>query len=267
MTRCAVLGDPISHSLSPLLHRAAYAALDLPWQYDAHRVAAAELAGFVGDLGSEWRGLSLTMPLKQAAIRLCESIEPLAAQVDAVNTMVRTQTGWSGHNTDVGGCVDAVRAAGLDSVERAVVVGSGATAGSVLAALAELGARKVVVLARSAQRAQRVVELGHHWGVDVERLPLEAAPAEPVDVLVSTVPATAQQERAADWAALVRPGGLVFDVVYEPRETPLLSAATRRGMVTVPGTELLLRQAARQVTLMTGVDEAPLAAMRAALAG
>ena len=78
MTRCAVLGDPISHSLSPLLHRAAYAALDLPWQYDAHRVAAAELAGFVGGLGSEWRGLSLTMPLKQPAIRLCESVEPLA---------------------------------------------------------------------------------------------------------------------------------------------------------------------------------------------
>ena len=96
---------------------------------------------------------------------------------------------------------------------------------------------------------------------------MEATPAEPVDVLVSTVPATAQQERAANWAALVRQGGLVFDVVYEPRETPLLAAATRRGMVTVPGTELLLRQAARQVTLMTGVDEAPLAAMRAALAG
>ncbi len=96
---------------------------------------------------------------------------------------------------------------------------------------------------------------------------MEATPAEPVDVLVSTIPATAQQERAADWAALVRPGGLVFDVVYEPRETPLLAAATRRGTVTVPGTELLLRQAARQVTLMTGVDEAPIAAMRAALAG
>ena len=95
-----------------------------------------------------------------------------------------------------------------------------------LAALAELGARKVVVLARSPQRAQRVVGLGRHWGVDVERLPLEATPAERVDVLVSTVPATAQQERAANWAALVRQGGLVFDVVYEPRETPLLAAAT-----------------------------------------
>jgi shikimate dehydrogenase len=265
MTRCAVLGDPISHSLSPLLHRTAYDALGLSWQYDARQVSASELVGFVGGLGPEWRGLSLTMPLKQVAVPLCESVEALAARLDAVNTMVRTQSGWSGHNTDVGGCVDALRAAGLRSVERGIVVGSGATAGSVLAALAELGARQVVLLARSPEPARRLVDLGGDLGMDVEPKPLDARPADAADVLISTIPASAQHEHAASWAALVGPAGLVFDVVYEPRETPLLAAATRQGATTVPGTELLLHQAARQVQLMTGVDVAPIAAMRAAL--
>jgi shikimate dehydrogenase len=158
-----------------------------------------------------------------------------------------------------------VRAAGLPSVERGIVVGSGATARSVLAALAELGARQVVLLARSPEPARRLVALGDELGVHVEPQPLDAHPAEGADVLVSTVPASVQHAHAASWSGLVAPSGLVFDVVYEPRETPLLAAASGRGATTVPGTELLLRQAARQVELMTGVDHAPIAAMRAAL--
>lgn len=266
MTRCAVLGDPISHSLSPTLHRAAYAALGLPWDYDAVRVSSDELSGFVGSLGRDWRGLSLTMPLKQVAAPLCETVHAPATVVGAVNTMVRTSTGWSGHNTDVGGCVRALRATGLDQVRRAAVIGSGATAGSVLAALADLGAREVLVLARSTDAAQRLVALGRELGLAVVPGPLTVVGQDPLDLTVSTVPASAQAEHAESWVSLLRPGGVAFDVVYEPRLTPLLAAAGRlEGIVTVPGTELLLQQAALQVELMTGVDEAPIAAMRAAL--
>src|SRR6476619_388680 len=112
-TRCGVLGDPISHSLSPVLHRAAYAALGLAWPYDAHRVAAEELTGFVGGLDDAWRGLSLTMPRKRTAVRLCHTVDPLADRLGSVNTMVRDDAGWTGHNTDVGGCVDALTSAGV----------------------------------------------------------------------------------------------------------------------------------------------------------
>lgn len=264
MTRCGVLGDPISHSLSPVLHRAAYAALELPWEYEAHRVAADELASFVQGRGPEWQGLSLTMPLKQAAVPLCTWVEPLAETLNAVNTLVRTPAGWSGHNTDVGGCVDAVQARGVATVHRGVVVGSGATAASAVAAMVELGAERVDVLARSVERSAWLTRLG--LGVEVRPRSLDdladLVGSPPADLLVSTIPAQAQVGRAAVLSGLA---DVVFDVVYEPRVTPLLAAALARKAVVVPGLDLLLHQAARQVLLMTGATEAPLSAMRAAL--
>lgn len=259
--RCGVLGSPIGHSLSPVLHREAYAALGLAWEYDAYEVAAPQLADFVAGLGREWRGLSLTMPLKQVAVGLCESVEPVAARLGVVNTLVRGSAGWLGHNTDVGGCVDALRAAGVTAMGRGTVVGGGATAGSALAALVQLGASTVDVLARSVERAGWLVRLGSALGADVTVHALESD-AGTADVLVSTIPAAGQPPLADRLAASAR---VVFDVVYEPRVTPLLAAALRREAIIVPGVELLLYQAARQVVLMTGARTAPIEQMRAAL--
>lgn len=268
--RCGVLGDPIRHSLSPVLHLAAYAALGLDWDYAAHRVGADELPDFVAGLDGSWRGLSLTMPLKQVAAGLCHSVDPLANRLNAVNTLVRDDRGWIGHNTDVGGTVDALRTAGVTDVAAGVVVGAGATAASALAALAELGAGQVVVLARSVARAGWLVPIGRDLGVEVVTRALvdvggRSSPGGDVgraDLLVSTIPASAQP---AYVDALVGLADVVFDVVYELPETPLLRAATARAARVISGLELLLHQAARQVVLMTGVDQAPLAAMRAAL--
>jgi shikimate dehydrogenase len=266
--RCAVLGSPIAHSLSPAIHRAAYAELGLDWRYDALEVVAEELTGFVAGLGDEWRGLSLTMPLKQPAVALCDSVEPLAGRLGAVNTMVRTALAWSGHNTDVGGSVDALRDAGVADVRTAVVVGSGATAGSVLAALAELGVARVTVLARSLDRAGWLVSLGRDLGPAVDLARLDVRPGGDVvrgDILASTVPIDAQAVYASQLTALVDRCEAVFDVVYEPRLTPVLAEAGRLGRVVVTGLDLLVHQAARQVVLMTGCDQAPVAAMRAAV--
>ncbi len=259
--RCAVLGSPISHSRSPALHRAAYAALGLPWQYDAREVTADQLPEFVRGLGVEWRGLSLTMPLKLAAGVLCATVEPAAAQVGAVNTMVRGEDRqWCGYNTDIGGCVDALRAAGVDRVDSAVIVGAGATARSALAAVADLGARRAQVLARSVERAGGLVTLGRELGVEVAVSRLgDPGRQDPVDVLVSTIPAAAQNTYAAEVAGRAP---VILDVVYDPPLTPLLLAAQRRGAVGIPGLELLLHQAGRQVVLMTGVADAPVEAMR-----
>ena len=268
MRRCGVLGSPIGHSLSPVLHRAAYAALGLPWEYDAYEVTADGLAAFVSGLDADWRGLSLTMPLKQVAGALCAYVEPLAARLQAVNTMIRADDGtWSGHNTDVGGLRDALTGSGsttVTTVRSAVLVGAGATAGSALAAVTELGAERVTVLARSPERAAVMVALGRDLGVHVAVASLAEVGSldAGADVLISTIPASAQADLAAD---LARQADVVMDVVYEPRVTPLLSAAAVRGAVVVPGLELLLYQAARQVVLMTGVPEAPIEAMRAAL--
>jgi len=131
MTRCAVLGSPIAHSLSRAMHRAAYAALGLDWQYDAYEVEEAELAGFVAGLGQDVRGLSLTMPLKRVALDLVDTVDPVAELIGAANTMLLEPDGSrSAHNTDVPGLVNAFAERGITAAESAVVLGGGATAAS-----------------------------------------------------------------------------------------------------------------------------------------
>ena len=262
--RCAVLGTPIRHSLSPVLHRAAYAELGLDWSYDAVEVGESELAGFLAGLDRSWRGLSLTMPLKRTVVPLLDELTTWAEQARAANTVVLEGGRRVGHNTDVPGAVAALLERHPGPLHRAVVVGGGATAASVLLALAELGCREATLLVRDPARAGETaaVVAGHPRApqLSVAALP-EAPPSGRVDVLVSTVPASAQ---AGTVLGLVSEAALVFDVVYDPWPTPLAAHARSSGVPLVGGLDLLVHQAARQVELMTGTAQAPLAAMRAA---
>jgi len=260
--RSGVIGSPISHSLSPVLHRAAYAELGLDWAYDAHEVTARDLDGFMAGLSSDWVGLSVTMPLKVAALRHSDDVDEAGAAVGAVNTLVRySGDGWSAANTDTTGFEMALAGAGVTSVRRAAVLGAGATAASAIYALARLGAEYVTVLARSKERAARLDPVAERVGVVLRMLQLDTEEWPQVDVLVSTIPATAQAG-VADRAAAS--ASTVFDVTYDPAQTPLLNRAQALHRRTVPGFELLLHQAARQVGLMTVCDTVPLAAMRSA---
>ena len=154
--RAAVLGSPISHSLSPVLHGAAYEALGLDgWRYDAYECDEAGLRGFVAGLGPEWAGLSLTMPLKRVAMEVADEVSPLAAAVGAANTLVLTPDGRTADNTDVAGLVMTLRGAQLRG-GRAVLLGAGGTAQAALAALRELGVDEVAVLVRSVSRADEL---------------------------------------------------------------------------------------------------------------
>lgn len=264
--RAGVRGSPIEHSLSPVLHRAAYRALGLAdWRYDRARVEADELAGHVGALDESWRGLSLTMPLKEAAFAVVHSVSPLARQVGAINTVVRDERGWSGHNTDVYGIVEALAEAGV-GIERpvpetAILVGAGATARSALAALAQLGVHGVTFMVREAVRPESLA-FALELGLTADTLPMGAWPADG-GLVVSTIPAPAYAGRLG---SLPPPadGGAVLDCVYGEGPSPLLAAAVERGYAAVDGTDMLLHQAREQVRLMTG-HEAPTAAMREAL--
>jgi shikimate dehydrogenase len=258
-----VLGSPIGHSLSPVLHRAAYAALGLDWVYDAHEVTEDGLPAFVDELGAQWRGLSLTMPLKAAVLPLCTQVTEPAALLRSVNTVVLEPDGGRvGHNTDVPGAQRALRESGVGEVASGIVVGSGATAASAMAALVGLGAVGVTVLARDVGKASRLVTMGERLGARVEARRLdEVTSLEVADVLVSTIPADAQEPWLEGLAGLAP---VVLDVVYAPAWTPLLAEADGEGAVLVPGFAMLLHQAALQVELMTGCAEAPLDAMRAA---
>ena len=263
--RAAVLGSPIAHSLSPVLHRAAYASLGLTdWTYDALEVPAGSLASFVGGLGPEWAGLSLTMPLKQEVLPLLTSRSALVEATGAANTVVLGD-GLHGENTDVAGIVTAFREAGVGSLDRAAVIGAGATAASAVAALHDLGAHDVAVLSRRPPVELR--EVAARVGVRLRELtldPLELEDGWP-QAVVSTVPAGALDA----FAALASPSGHVpplLDVVYAPWPTPLASVYAAAGGLVIGGAQMLLHQAAAQVGLMTG-RAAPLEAMRAALPG
>ncbi|MEU1308489.1 shikimate dehydrogenase [Streptomyces cinnamoneus] len=262
--RAAVLGSPIAHSLSPVLHRAAYAELGLgEWTYDRFEVDEAALPAFLDGLDASWAGLSLTMPLKRAVIPLLDSVSPTARSVEAVNTVVFTDDGRRvGDNTDIPGIAAALRERGVETVEAAAVLGAGATASSALAALARICTGEVTAYVRSAERAAEMRQWGERLGVAVRTADWsKAAEALAAPLVIATTPAGAT-DALAD-AVPERPGTL-FDVLYEPWPTPLAAAWARRGGTVLGGLDLLVHQAVLQVEQMTGRAPAPLAAMRAA---
>jgi shikimate dehydrogenase len=263
VTRCAVLGKPIAHSLSPVLHRAAYAEAGLDWTYDAIEVDEAGLPGFLDSLDDSWRGLSLTMPLKRTVVPMLDAMSPRARLAGAANTVVLSEGRRTGHNTDIGGAAAALRERWDGPVDRAVVVGGGATAASVLLALADLGCAEATLLVREPARAEETFAAvrRHPTPPAVEVLRAGEVAPRPVDVLVSTVPDEAE-EPLLGW---VGSAGVVFEVRYDPWPTPLARAALEAGRPLVGGLDMLLHQAAEQVVLMTGLPQAPLEAMRTAL--
>jgi shikimate dehydrogenase len=265
--RAAVLGSPIAHSLSPVLHRAAYRELGLAdWSYDRFEVDEDGIAPFLEKLaagGGDWAGLSLTMPLKRAVIPLLDEIGDTAASVGAVNTVVFTGDGRRlGDNTDIPGMIAALRERGVESVPHAAVLGAGATASSALAALARICTGEVTAYVRSRERAEEMRGWGERLGVEVATADWAEAPrALAAPLVIATTPAGTTDALAG--AVPERPGTL-FDVLYEPWPTPLAAAWAERGGRVVGGLDLLVHQAVLQVELMTGRSPAPLAAMRAA---
>lgn len=259
-----MLGSPIAHSLSPALHRAAYAELGLNgWSYDRFEVTDTELPGFVERCDESWRGLSLTMPLKVVALELGE-VDPVARLVGAANTLVFGAEGRKVFNTDVGGLVAALRRSGVPVVRQVSLLGAGATARSALASVAELGAAVATVVARDVARAEALRPLAEALGLEL-RIQTWAAHLPPADLVISTVTAGAADDRAGDVAASAP---VVFDAVYDPWPTPLAVAGERAGCRVVNGLDLLVGQAVLQVELMTGRRVEPdvlLAAGRAAL--
>lgn len=260
--RAAVLGSPVAHSLSPVLHGAAYAALGLDWTYERVECDEAALPSFVRGLGPEWIGLSVTMPGKVAAVEVADEVTARAAAVGAANTLVRKDSGWLADCTDVDGVTGALAAAG--AVRTAVVLGAGGTARAAIAGLAAMGATELSLVVRDPARAVSAVSSADRVGLPVSVLAWQdtdfGALCSAADVVVSTVPPSAT-EPVAD---LVAQAGHVLDVIYHPWPTPLADAVSRRGGRLATGLDMLLHQAFGQVEHFTG-QPAPRAEMRDAL--
>ncbi len=226
--RCAVVGHPVAHSLSPTMHRAAYAVLGLDWTFEAVDVAPGELPAHVDALDASWRALAVTAPHKRDALDLADSVTDVARAAGGANTLLLEQGPRGRHvradNTDVPGARAALSEAGVVDVPVVRVLGAGATAASVAHAVAGLEARV---------------------------LDASPSPTGPVDLLVSTVPESVAGERADAWAA---DAAAVFDVVYDPWPTRLSVAARAAGRPVVTGLDLLAHQAVLQLRLMTGAS-------------
>ena len=267
--RAAVLGSPIEHSRSPVLHRAAYDALGLAdWTYGRHAVGGAgepTLPEFLaGCEDPAWVGLSLTMPLKEDALTCAASASEHARLLGAANTLLRREEGWYADSTDAYGARQALLEAGARGGSDALVLGAGATARSVLAALADLGCARAVLAVRASARPETVA-VGEALGLTIEAVPLAelATWAPRFPVVVSTLPTGT----ALGLGGPVRlgEGTVLMDVVYGGWPTPLARWAQDSGARVVSGLPMLLHQACAQVQLMTG-RAAPVEAMRAALA-
>ena len=249
--RCAVLGSPIAHSLSPVLHRAAYAHLGLDWTYDAVEIESADLRPFIEALDETWRGLSLTMPLKRAVVPLVDSLDERAELAGVANTVLLENGRRLGFNTDVPGATAAIVERVHAPIRSAVVIGGGATATSLLLALAELGCRTATLLVRDEARAVETVKAvgTHPRAPQLSVSTIAGAIALEADMVLSTVPAAAQ---TPELMAVCADIPAVFEAVYHPWPTPLAQGALESGRPLVSGLDLLAHQAVLQVDLMTG---------------
>ena len=277
----AVLGSPIAHSKSPVLHRAAYEALGLPWRYEAIEVSTDELPEFIGSRTPEWRGLSLTMPLKRDVLPLLDTRHELVELTGAANTVLFHDNAGDrilkGFNTDVFGITAALLGAGIGRVSAVRVLGAGATAASAIVAVAQLGAGRVAVSARTPERMAGLVSLGERLGVDVRGADVGALNRGfdvgfLPDAVISTMPGGADHDLRFDEAT--RASSVLLDVAYDPWPSQLALSWLEAGGRVASGLDMLLNQALMQVRIFvlgSPAFELPdepkvLAAMRAAVA-
>ncbi|SDS65852.1 shikimate dehydrogenase [Microterricola viridarii] len=261
--RLAVLGSPIAHSQSPAIHAAAYTALGLDWGYDRVELTEPELAGFLAARGSEWRGFSLTMPLKTEAFALADELDDAARATGAVNTLLLTQSQGGrrllGFNTDVAGIVNSLAEHGVQQAGSVTILGGGATAGSAILAAAELGAHSVTVAVRTPAKAAGLQRQADAVGVALRIVPLEGAvaAASASDLLLSTLPG------GSDTGLVFEPGVIgalpLYDVAYAPWPSALGAQWQAAGGQLMSGLGMLLHQALVQVRIfVSGDPHAPL---------
>jgi len=259
---CCLIGDPVEHSLSPIIHNAGYQALRINYAYVSFQVSDIKRA-IEGIRGLGIRGASVTIPHKTTALKYLDRIDPLAEEIGAVNTIVNDDDVLTGYTTDGDGALKALEEVTTLGGKKAVLIGSGGAASAIAVGLKAKGV-KLVVLNRTEEKARRLAKRVNAEGFGGLNKLSEIPSA---DILINATP-------VGMWPKLgqsIIPRELlhnrltVFDVVYNPRETRLLAEARERGCAVVYGYKMLLYQAVKQFELFTGL-KAPLPAMESALA-
>jgi shikimate dehydrogenase len=258
INRFGVIGHPVAHSKSPLLHRAAFGALGLPLSYDLCDVAPGGLSAFISGLSQEWGGFSVTMPHKVDALELSDDVDLIARVTNAVNTLVlrRSADGQivniSGYNTDVHGIVASFADADATRARHAAVIGSGATSASAIFALAEMGVEHVSILARNIDKAQDLLSVASEVGLSFSAHTLDQMRTlDAIDVALCALPGDVE----LSLAALPRThGAVLLDVAYEPWPSARGAEWEAVGGFAISGLRMLAHQAVIQDRLFINGD-------------
>jgi shikimate dehydrogenase len=268
--RVGLIGDPVALSLSPRIQQAAFAALGLDWEYQLVPVGRGQLAARWDELSQKFRGLNVTIPIKEEAAALANRLSPAARRCGSVNTLTFTATESIGDSTDGQGFLAALARTGLQPPRRAVVIGTGGSARAVVSALAAGGA-EVEVLGRNAVAGERLIrDLRPAVPGSLRFSELEpeglAAALTGADLLANATPLGGPGmplESPVPDGVRLEEGLVVFDLVYRPRRTPLLRRAAALGCRVIEGVEMLVEQGALSLECWTG-GRAPLEEMREA---
>ena len=249
MINAAVLGSPISHSLSPRLHMCAYKHLNISGNYGSFDVPAGSLRDFLKDKASGWTGFSLTMPLKEEVLSVAEVIDPLVKRIQSGNTLVRQGDSWILHSTDVRGFQSAWNHENPSKPKSVLIVGSGATARAAAAAFDD-ESTAISVLHRNTEREESMrasVNLS-----SMKFLPWQfSIDFYESDLVVNTTPKSVLDSFAQELSQ--KPQGTFFDVIYNPWPTQFATAWVKTGSAVLSGLDLLIAQGIEQIKLFSGI--------------
>lgn len=249
MINAGVLGSPISHSLSPLLHTTAYKFLGIEGEYRSYEVASGGLAEFLQTQGKDLNCLSLTMPLKEEALNIAEHISPISKQIASGNTLFKKEDGWHLTSTDVEGFSYALQAVTEVRYDNVLIIGAGATARAVAAAC-NFASTSLTIVGRSQKRVESISQSAPL--AKVEFIDWEAKPGlDEYDLVVNTTPSNTANSFISSVKA---PRGVFFEVIYNPWPTDLLNKWRQTEATYVDGLDLLIHQAISQVQIFTGHD-------------
>lgn len=247
MIKAAVLGSPIAHSLSPMLHMAAYRTLGIEGEYTAIEVKNDQLESFLHSVDSTWTGFSLTMPLKEKVLQLAGEVDHLAESIQSANTLVRSAQGWRATTTDVKGFQEALHAHGVDEFTKVLIIGSGATARAAVSAVDQVN-REIQVIHRNHEREGAMRKSAPHSSI--EFLPWHSL-LPVADLTINTTPAGVADHFASQ--ITTSPSGLFFEALYNPWPTKMLNDWRRNGGEVIDGLDLLIYQGIDQIEFMTGI--------------
>ena len=243
MIQAAVLGHPVGHSLSPTLHKCAYEVLGWDWDYTAIEVKSGDLAQFIAANRRIFRGLSLTMPLKEEALMIADSLDPLVKRINAANTLIFEDHEISAYSTDVSGFAQALAKAEVVIPNEITILGGGATARSAIAAL-DIRGRTITVYSRSASRAAQLINSAISATVEVKDWS-EAQSGLSANLIIATTPSG-----ATDHLFPTQTSGTLFESLYSPWPTKLLGRWKDAGGKYIDGLDLLVEQGIGQIELM-----------------